>query len=80
MVSRRDRIDHRRTGNPARDIRSTGPGIDQGAEEWLDGQMRGSYRPTADQAALTAAFDMEMARHRSPSFDKMWRAVAALLQ
>ena len=42
--------------------------------------MSRSYRPTADQAALTALFDMVAARERSPSFDKMWRAMIALLQ
>ena len=50
-----------------------------GAKEWLQARMRGSYRPTADQAPLTARFDMAMARERSPSFDKMWRATEALL-
>ena len=57
-----------------------GPESIRGAKEWIDSRMRGSYRPTADQAALTAGFDMELARRRSASFDKMWRAVAALLQ
>ncbi len=52
----------------------------RGAKEWLRNRMRGSYSPTADQAALTARFDMALARRRSPSFDKMWRAVVALLQ
>ena len=54
----------------------------RGAKEWLRDRMRGPYRyrPTADQAALTARFDMALARRRSPSFDKMWRATAALLQ
>ena len=51
----------------------------QGAKEWLR-RTFSSYSPTADQAALTARFDMELARQRSPSFDKMWRAVAKLLQ
>ena len=51
-----------------------------GAKEWLQNQMRGSYRPTADQAALTARFDMTLARDRSPSFDKMWRATVAVLR
>ena len=50
----------------------------RGAKEWL--RMQGSYRPTADQAALTARFDMASARERSPSFDKMWRATSALLR
>ena len=54
----------------------------RGAKEWLRGRMRGPhrYRPTADQAALTARFDMALARERSPSFDKMWRATTVLLQ
>ena len=51
-----------------------------GAKEWLQDRMRSSYRPTADQAALTARFDMALARERSPSFDKMWRATAAVLR
>ncbi len=51
----------------------------QGAKEWLR-RTCPPYSPTADQASLTARFDMELARQRSPSFDKMWRAVVALLQ
>ena len=50
----------------------------RGAKEWL--RMHGSYRPTADQAALTARFDMALARERSLSFDKMWRATSALMR
>ena len=52
----------------------------RGAKEWLCNRMSRPYRPTADQAALTALFDMVAARERSPSFDKMWRAIIALLQ
>ena len=52
----------------------------QGAKEWLRSRMSGSYRPTADQTALTARFDMALARRRSPSFDKMWRSVSLLLR
>ena len=52
----------------------------RGAKEWLDNRMRGSYRPTADQAAFTASFDMASARRGSASFDKMWRAVTTLLR
>lgn len=52
----------------------------RGAKEWLRARMSGPYSPTADQAALTARFDMTLARRRSPSFDKMWRAVIVLLQ
>ena len=29
---------------------------------------------------MTANFDMEEARRNAPSFDKMWRAVQALLE
>lgn len=50
----------------------------RGAKEWLRNRMSGPYSPTADQAALTARFDMTLARRRSPSFDKLWRAVSAL--
>ena len=51
----------------------------RGAKEWLRARMSGPYSPTADQAALTARFDMTAARRRAPSFDKMWRAVIALM-
>ncbi len=52
----------------------------RGAKEWLRARMSGPYSPTADQAALTARFDMTAARRRAPSFDKMWRAVNVLMQ
>ena len=51
----------------------------RGAKAWLRDRMNGPYSPTADQATFTARFDMALARRRSPSFDKMWRAVSALL-
>ena len=51
----------------------------RGAKEWLSRRMQVPYRPVADQPALTARFDMALARRRAPSFDKMWRAVSALL-
>lgn len=38
-----------------------------------------SYRPSRDQAALAAVFDLHDARS-APSFDKLWRDVEALLQ
>ena len=51
----------------------------QGAKEWL-GKKRGrKYTETLDQAKLTSAFDMEMARSASPSFDKLFRDVTQLL-
>ena len=52
----------------------------RGAKEWLRERMGGRYSPTADQTALTARFDLASARRRSRSFDKMWRAVSALLR
>ena len=36
---------------------------------------RRSYRPTADQAHLTAEVDIVAVRERCPSFDKLWREV-----
>ena len=37
-----------------------------------------SYSPTRDQPALTAVFDMQLARRRSDSFDKFWREIKRL--
>lgn len=50
------------------------------AKGWLSARMAPgrSYRPTLDQAALTARFDLDAAR-AAPSFDKLWRDIAALL-
>ena len=46
----------------------------------LTRKMAGSqaYSPVADQPALTAAFDMQLARRQSPSFDKCWREIELL--
>ena len=52
----------------------------RGVKEWLSQRMQTPYRPIVDQPALTARFDMALARRRAPSFDKMWRAVSALLR
>lgn len=45
------------------------------AKGWLTDQMTGSsvYRETVDQAALTALFDLALARERSHSFARLWR-------
>jgi len=53
----------------------------RGAEERISRLMRRGrrYSPTADQSELTLRFDMELARQRSPSFDKCWREVDRLL-
>ena len=51
------------------------------AKKALNGCMKEgrTYSPRIDQAALTARFDMELARRHSPSFDKCWREMARLL-
>jgi hypothetical protein len=36
------------------------------------------YSETVDQAGLAAEFDMAAARKNAPSFDKLWREIAAL--
>jgi hypothetical protein len=52
----------------------------RGAKEWLTARMAPDrrYVETLDQAALAATFDLELAR-RAPSFDKLYRQVAALI-
>jgi len=52
------------------------------AKGWLTQRMAPgrSYREVRDQAALTARMDLQQARLRAPSFDKMWRAVENLLR
>jgi len=39
-----------------------------------------TYKPTVDQAALTAKFDIEVSRSRCPSLDKLIRDVNHLIQ
>jgi Domain of unknown function (DUF4276) len=53
----------------------------RGAKEWLTARMSGSrhYVETLDQPALAAIFNLDLAR-RAPSFEKLWREVAALLR
>lgn len=53
----------------------------RGCKEWLSRNMnRGrNYRPTVDQAALAAQFDIETARIRSRSFLKLYRDVESLV-
>lgn len=52
----------------------------RGAKEWLTAHMEPGrkYVETLDQPALAATFDLELAR-RAPSFDKLYRQVAALI-
>ncbi len=47
------------------------------AKGWLDERMPGGYSETLDQPALTAMFDLALAR-RSDSFDKLFREVGRL--
>ena len=53
----------------------------RGAKGWLRKRMPRDqrYRETLDQAALSAIFDLDTARS-APSFDKLWRDVASLLE
>ncbi len=53
----------------------------RGAKEWLTGRMMASrvYSPTLDQPALSARFDLDLARKRSESFDKFYRDTVALI-
>jgi hypothetical protein len=52
----------------------------RGAKEWLRRIGHCTYSPTTDQAALTARFDLKVARQNSPSFDKLWREVERLIR
>jgi len=52
------------------------------AKGWLTQRMAlgRSYREVRDPPALTARMDLQQARLRASSFDKMWRAVENLLR
>jgi hypothetical protein len=54
------------------------PEVIRDAKGWLDLRMPRGYSPTADQPALTALFDLHMARS-SPSFTKLVRELTRLL-
>lgn len=53
----------------------------RGAKGWLSRMMHGApgYSETDDQPALTAVFDMSMAR-RADSFDKCYREIKRMLE
>lgn len=55
-----------------------GRGAKARVENWM--LPFGRYKPRRDQAALTAILDLDQAREHSPSFDKLWREVANLLE
>ncbi len=61
---------------------SPDPEAVSGAKEWLRRHQprQYPYSARADQAALTAVFDMDLARRASPSFDKCYREIAGLLE
>jgi Domain of unknown function (DUF4276) len=51
-----------------------------GAKEWLSNHiLSGTYAPTVDQAPLTHALDLTLAR-RAASFDKCYREIMLLLE
>jgi hypothetical protein len=53
----------------------------RGAKEWLKAKLKnGRYSPTVDHASLASAFDLKQARSGSPSFDKLWRELARLVE
>lgn len=53
----------------------------RGAKEWLTRHRQDGrpYKPTVDQPLLSSAFDIEHARGRAPSLDKLCRDVQSLL-
>ncbi len=58
-----------------------GPEEIRDAKGWLSKQMPRSmrYSPTQDQAALSAQFDLDLARRRSRSFRKLWKEIEGIL-
>ncbi len=54
----------------------------RGAKEWLSSKMYNphGYIETQHQLSLTNVFDMNMARQKSPSFDKCFRDISRILQ
>jgi hypothetical protein len=54
----------------------------RGAKEWLSSKMHNphGYIETQHQPSLTNVFDMNMARQKSPSFDKCFRDISRILQ
>jgi hypothetical protein len=52
----------------------------RGAKEWLASAMGRPYSEVTDQPALSAQFDLNLAREGSPSFDKLWRELCMLFR
>src|SRR6266542_2408208 len=51
----------------------------RGAKGWLARAMGRSYSEVTDQPALSARFDLDLARRGCQSFEKLWREVRRLL-
>ncbi|MEV7230069.1 DUF4276 family protein [Polymorphospora sp. NPDC051019] len=70
-------------------LRGLGPNLQRPAnletirdcKGWLSARRTDgrSYKPSADQTALAAKFDLRMAREHAPSFDKFWRDLHRLV-
>lgn len=62
-------------------VSPSNPEAVQDAKGWISKRMEPgrSYSPSTDQPALTAVFDMDVARKRAASFEKLYRAVESLL-
>ncbi len=50
------------------------------AKRWLGERMKRPYAPVTDQPKFSARFDLDEARKKAPSFDKLCREVARLLK
>jgi hypothetical protein len=57
----------------------TSPESIRGAKEWIGNLMGRSYSEVTDQPALTARFDLDLARERAASFDKFCREIDPLV-
>jgi Domain of unknown function (DUF4276) len=70
-----------RCGLPDNLVAPEDPEAIRDAKRWLTRQRTDGlpYKPTADQATLGSAFDIEEARKAAPSFDKFCRDVENLL-
>lgn len=69
-------------GLPADLAAPANPESRRGAKEWLGKHLppNRKYSETLDQPGLTRCFDLQEARKKADSFDKCFRAIAALLK
>jgi len=68
-----------RRGIPADVQAPEAPDAIRGAKERIAGCMDRPYSEVTDQPALAALFDLDLARSRSPSFDKLVREFLRLV-